>query len=96
MFDKGETFSGVDYATGLLAAEELRQLVPPGASMAQMALRWILMFPEVTCAIPGAKRPSQAEDNVQAAALPPLSEASMKKMKDIYDQYIRPQVHQLW
>jgi aryl-alcohol dehydrogenase-like predicted oxidoreductase len=96
MFDKGETFSGVDYATGLLAAEELRLLVPPGASMAQMALRWILMFPEVTCAIPGAKRPSQAEDNVQAAALPPLPEANMRRMQEIYDQYIRPQVHQLW
>jgi len=95
-FDKGETFSGVDYATGLQAVEELRPLVPPGATMAQMALRWILMFPEVTCAIPGAKRPLQAEDNVHAADLPPLSEASMQKIKEIYNQYIRPQVHQLW
>jgi len=95
-FDKGETFSGVDYETGLLAVEELRPLIPPGATMAQMALRWILMFPEVTCAIPGAKRPLQVEDNVQAADLPPLSEASMQKIREIYDQYIRPQVHQLW
>jgi aryl-alcohol dehydrogenase-like predicted oxidoreductase len=95
-FDKGETFSGVDYATGLQAVEALRPLVPPGATMAQMALRWILMFPEVTCAIPGAKRPSQAEDNVHAADLPPLSEVSMQKIREIYDQYIRPQVHQLW
>jgi aryl-alcohol dehydrogenase-like predicted oxidoreductase len=95
-FDKGETFSGVDFATGLQAVEQLRPLVPPGASMAQMALRWILMFPEVTCAIPGAKRPSQVEDNVAAAALPGLPEASMKKMGAIYDEYIRPQVGQLW
>jgi len=95
-FDKGETFSGVDFETGLQAVEELRPLVPPGASMAQMALRWILMFPEVTCAIPGAKRPTQAEDNVHAADLPPLSEATMQKIREIYDRYIRPQVHQLW
>jgi aryl-alcohol dehydrogenase-like predicted oxidoreductase len=95
-FDKGETFSGVDYETGLQAVEELRPLVPPGASMAQMALRWILMFPEVSCAIPGAKRPSQAEDNVHAADLQTLPEASMQKIRKIYDHYIRPQVHQLW
>ena len=95
-FDKGETFSGVDFETGLKAVEELRPLVPPGASMAQMALRWILMFPEVTCAIPGAKRPSQAEDNVRAVDLPAISDASMKRIREIYDKYIRPQVHQLW
>jgi aryl-alcohol dehydrogenase-like predicted oxidoreductase len=95
-FDKGETFSGVDYETGLQAVEELRPLVPPGATMAQMALRWILMFPEVTCAIPGAKRPAQVEDNVHAADLAPLSESSMQKIREIYDQYIRPQVDQLW
>jgi aryl-alcohol dehydrogenase-like predicted oxidoreductase len=95
-FDKGETFSGIDFETGLQAVQELRPFVPPGASMAQMALRWILMFPEVTCAIPGAKRPAQAEDNVHAADLPPLSEATMQKIREIYDRYIRPQVHQLW
>src|SRR3989441_8238757 len=63
-FDQGETFAGVDYETGLQAVEELRSLVPQGATMAQFALRWILMFPEVTTAIPGAKNPQQAEDNV--------------------------------
>lgn len=96
LFDKGETFSGVDYETGLAAVEELRPLVPPGASMAQMALRWILMFDAVTCAIPGAKRPSQAEDNIAAADMPPLSPETMGKIRAIYDQYIRPQVHHLW
>lgn len=95
-FDKGETFSGVDFETGLKAVEELRTLIPAGATMAQMALRWILMFPEVTCAIPGAKRPSQAEDNVHAVDLPPLTDATMQKIRDVYDRYIRPQVHQLW
>jgi len=95
-FDKGETFSGVDYETGLKAVEELRSLIPPGATMAQMALRWILMFPEVTCAIPGAKRPSQAEDNVHASELPALSDDAMQKIREIYDRYIRPEVHQLW
>ena len=95
-FDKGETFSGVDYETGLAVAEELRTLVPAGATMAQLALRWILMFDAVSCVIPGAKRPSQAEDNVRAADLPPLSEATMTKIRTIYDRTIRPQVHHRW
>ncbi len=95
-FDKGETFSGVDYETGLKAVEQLRPLVPSGWTMAQLALRWILMFPEVTCSVPGAKRPSQAEENARAADLPPLSEASMQKIREIYDRLIRPEVHQLW
>jgi aryl-alcohol dehydrogenase-like predicted oxidoreductase len=95
-FDRGETFSGVDFETGLKAVEELRPLIPPTASMAQMALRWILMFDAVTCAIPGAKRPTQAEDNISAANLPALSDATMGKIRTIYDQYIRKQVHPLW
>jgi len=95
-FDRGETFSGVDFETGLEAVEELRPLVPPNATMAQMALRWILMFDAVTCTIPGAKRPAQAEDNIGAAGLPPLSDSTMEKVRAIYDQHIRPQVHQLW
>lgn len=95
-FDKGETFSGVDYETGLQAVEELRPLVPPGATMAQLALRWILMFPEVSCAIPGAKRPAQVEDNVRAAALPPLSDETMRAVEAIYDRSIRAHVHHLW
>lgn len=95
-FDVGETFSGVDYKTGLEAVEELRPLVPPGATMAQFALRWILMFDAVTCAIPGAKRPSQAEDNVRAADLPPLLPEVMAKVREIYDRLIREQVHHRW
>ena len=95
-FDRGETFAGVDYDTGLQAVEELRPLVPPGATMAEMALRWILMFEDVTCAIAGAKRPAQAEDNIHAADLPPLSDSTMEQIRAVYDRHIRAQVHQLW
>ena len=95
-FDRGETFSGVDYATGLRAVDELRALVPAGASLAQFALRWITMFPQVTCAIPGAKRPDQVAENVVAGDLPPLDDATMQAVAQIYDTHIRPLVHDLW
>jgi aryl-alcohol dehydrogenase-like predicted oxidoreductase len=95
-FDRGETFSGVDYETGLDAVEALHDLVPQGATMAQLALRWILMFDAVSCAIPGAKRPDQAEDNIRAADLPPLTEAQMAVVREVYDRYIREQVHHRW
>lgn len=95
-FDRGETFSGVDYATGLQAVEELRALVPVGMSMAQMALRWILMFDAVSTTIPGAKNPQQVEDNVHAADFPALSPERMQKIEEIYKRLIRPQVHHYW
>jgi aryl-alcohol dehydrogenase-like predicted oxidoreductase len=95
-FDQGETFSGVDYETGLQAVEQLRPLVPQGATMAEFALRWILMFPEVTSAIAGSKNPEQVEDNVRAATLPPLSHEKMDRVREIYDTYIRPLVHHRW
>jgi aryl-alcohol dehydrogenase-like predicted oxidoreductase len=95
-FDRGETFSGLDYATGLQAVDALRPLVPPGQTMAQMALRWILMNPAVTCAIPGAKRADQVADNVAAADLPELPPATMQAIGAIYDRYARPQVHARW
>ncbi len=95
-FDQGETFSGVDYETGLQAVEELRKLVPQGATMAQFALRWILMFPEVTSAIAGAKNTQQVEDNVRAASLPALSSETMQRVREVYDRYIRSQVHHRW
>jgi aryl-alcohol dehydrogenase-like predicted oxidoreductase len=96
VFDVGETFSGVDYETGLRAVEELRAVCPPGWTLAQFALRWILMFEAVTCAIPGAKRPEQVQENCAAADLPPLPEAAMIASRRIYDQYIRKQVHYRW
>jgi aryl-alcohol dehydrogenase-like predicted oxidoreductase len=95
-FDRGETFAGVDYETGLEVVRALRSLVPQGALMTQMALRWILMFDAVTCAIPGAKRPSQVEENVKAADLHPLSDETMKEIRSLYERYIRPQVHHHW
>lgn len=95
-FDVGETFSGVNFETGLQAVEEIRSLVPPEATMAQMALRWILMFDAVSCAIPGAKNRQQAVDNARAASLPPLSDETMTRLQDIYNDFIRPQVHQRW
>ena len=95
-FDRGETFSGLDYDTGLQAVDALRPFVPAGQTMAQMALRWILMFPAVTCAIPGAKRPQQAEENIRAASLPPLSDGIMVGIKGIYDQFVRPHVYHYW
>ena len=95
-FDQGETFSGLEYEAGLQAVEELRPLVPQGSTMAQFALRWILMFPEVTSAIPGGKNPQQVEENVNAAALPPLSPDTMIEVLAINDAYIWPQVHHRW
>jgi aryl-alcohol dehydrogenase-like predicted oxidoreductase len=95
-FDQGETFAGVDFETGLQAVEELRPLVPSGATMAQFALRWILMFDAVTCAIPGGKTPAQVADNVRAADLPALSDATMERIRAIYDRHIRAQVHPRW
>ena len=95
-FDVGETFSGVDFAKGLQAVEELRALVPAGATLAQFALRWILMFDAVTCAIPGGKRPAQIEENMAAADLPPLTAAQMSGALAIYDRLIRADVHQRW
>ncbi|MBI2331058.1 MAG: aldo/keto reductase, partial [Chloroflexi bacterium] len=95
-FDRGETFSGVDYETGLQAVEELRALIPAGWTMPQFALRWILMHDAVTCTIPGAKNPTQAEDNVKAADLPSLSHEAMEKIRAVYNSRIRSLVHNYW
>jgi aryl-alcohol dehydrogenase-like predicted oxidoreductase len=95
-FDRGETFSGVDFETALQAVEELRPLAPAGYSMAQFAMRWILMFEVVTCAIPGAKRPAQEEENARAADMPPLSDETMRKVREIYEKRIQPLVHHYW
>jgi aryl-alcohol dehydrogenase-like predicted oxidoreductase len=95
-FDRGETFSGVDYELGLDVVEQLRPLVPAGMTMTQFALKWILMNPVVTCAIPGAKNPKQAEENINAASMPPLPNSVMKIIKDIYDDRLRHLVHHYW
>jgi aryl-alcohol dehydrogenase-like predicted oxidoreductase len=95
-FDRGETFSGVDYNTGLQTVDELRALLPPGMTLTQFALRWILMFDAVTCAIPGAKRPAQVEENVGAADFPPLSDDIMRRVRALYEGRIKKLVHQYW
>jgi aryl-alcohol dehydrogenase-like predicted oxidoreductase len=95
-FDAGETFSGVDFELGLQAVEKLRPLVPSGETMAQFALRWILMFEAVSCAIPGAKNPKQARENAAAADLPAISPETMASVRDIYDSHLRPQIHSRW
>jgi aryl-alcohol dehydrogenase-like predicted oxidoreductase len=95
-FDVGETFSGVDYAVALDTVGEIRRVLPSGVTMAQFALRWILMFDAVTCAIPGGKRPDQVADNCAASDLPPLSVEAMAKIAGIYDSRIRPLVHAKW
>jgi aryl-alcohol dehydrogenase-like predicted oxidoreductase len=95
-FDVGETFSGVDYETGLGVVEELRGLVPGGATMAQMALRWILMNEAITAAIPGAKTPEQARANAAAADLAPLPVATMDRIARLYEERVKPLVHQRW
>ena len=95
-FDVGETFSGVDYRLGLEAVEEIRRLLPAGTSMSQFALRWILMFDAVSCAIPGGKRPEQVAENCRASDLPPLTPETMAEVERIYKQKISPQVHHRW
>jgi aryl-alcohol dehydrogenase-like predicted oxidoreductase len=95
-FDVGETFSGVDYDIGLAAVEAIRELLPAGVSMSQFALRWILMFDAITCAIPGGKRAEQVADNCGASDLPPLTSDAMAAVQRIYDEKIRRLVQHRW
>jgi aryl-alcohol dehydrogenase-like predicted oxidoreductase len=95
-FDKGETFSGIDYETGLQAVEELKSLFPDTTNLAPIALRWVLMHEEVSCVIPGASRSEQVDSNLSALKLPDLTTDQMKKIKEIYSSRIKPLVHQLW
>jgi aryl-alcohol dehydrogenase-like predicted oxidoreductase len=95
-FDVGETFGGVDFSTGVAAARELAPLVPDGATQAQLALRWILDHDAVSAVIPGARSPEQARANAAAAALPRLSGAAAGQIRAVYDERIRPQVHNRW
>jgi aryl-alcohol dehydrogenase-like predicted oxidoreductase len=96
MFDKGETFSGVDYETGLKAVEELKKICPGNMTLTQFALRWILMFDAVSCSIPGAKNPKQVDDNMKAVDFPLLSESIMEQVKNIYNTFIKNPVEYYW
>ncbi|MBK8028241.1 MAG: aldo/keto reductase [Chloroflexi bacterium] len=95
-FDVGETFSGVDYETALAAVERYKALLPAGVTLAAYALRWILMFDAVSCAIPGAKNPAQVESNAAASDLPPLTPEAMTEVQRVYDELIRPLIHHRW
>ena len=95
-FDKGETFSGVDYETGLEAVEELEGLFPDPENLASYALRWVLTFDQVSCVIPGASKVQHLESNVQASDLPPLTEEQMAGVRAIYEEYVKDHVHQRW
>jgi aryl-alcohol dehydrogenase-like predicted oxidoreductase len=95
-FDKGETFSGVNFETGLQAVEEIKALFPADANLAQWALRWVLMFDAVSCVIPGASKLWHVASNVAASDLPPLTDEQMAGVKAIYDKYIKTPVHYLW
>jgi aryl-alcohol dehydrogenase-like predicted oxidoreductase len=95
-FDRGETFSGLDYEVALGAVEALRPVVPAGMTMAQMALAWILTHPPVTCCIPGARRASQVDDNTAAADLAPLLQRTMSAIADVYACHAKEHVHARW
>ncbi|MEP7364353.1 MAG: aldo/keto reductase [Acidobacteriota bacterium] len=95
-FDVGETFSGVDFDAALEAVEQLRSLVPAGMSLTQFALRWILTFDAISCAIPGGKRAQQVKENCAASEMPALSAESVREVARIYDERIRAAVHHRW
>ena len=94
-FDKGETFSGVPYETGLRAVEELKTVFG-AADLAATAIRWVLMYPEVSVVIPGASRAEQVRNNVKAAELEPLTEQQMQAVREIYDRYLKDTIHPQW
>lgn len=96
MFDKGETFSGVDYDLSLQAVEKLKAICPSDISMVQFALKWILMHDAVTCAIPGARNVDQVEQNSSASEISEIPADIMDEVKNIYNTYIKDSVHQLW
>ena len=95
-FDRGETFAGVNYEKGLQAVDELKRILPKDFTMAQFALKWILMHDAVSCTIPGAKRPSQVEDNCRASDLPDLSKQVLDGVREIYEKYVKADVHYRW
>ncbi|HWS57628.1 MAG TPA: aldo/keto reductase, partial [Actinotalea sp.] len=95
-FDVGETFAGVPYDVGVVAAQEVARFTPAGATTAQLALRWIIDQPGVTTVIPGASRPEQARANAMAAALAPLDAETLEGLRGVYDEHLRVHVHDRW
>ena len=95
-FDKGETFSGINYELGLKAVEELKALFPEATNLAPIALQWILGFSEISCIIPGASKAAHVQSNLSVYDLPKLTSEKITAMNAIYEKYIKPEVHQLW
>jgi aryl-alcohol dehydrogenase-like predicted oxidoreductase len=95
-FDKGETFAGIPYETGLQAVDRLRKVFPDHKNLAPVALRWILDQPQVSCVIPGVSRPEHLDSNLMASDLEPLSEDERKQVDEIYEEMIRGEVHERW
>jgi aryl-alcohol dehydrogenase-like predicted oxidoreductase len=95
-FDKGETFSGIDYELGLKAVQELKNLFPDAPNLAPYALQWILSFNDISCIIPGASKSSHVLSNLSVYDLPKLSDEKIKAMNEIYEKYIKSSVHHLW
>jgi aryl-alcohol dehydrogenase-like predicted oxidoreductase len=96
VFDQGETFSGVDYDIGLEAVEKIKSIFPGEIAMANIALKWILMFDAVSCVIPGVSRPDQLDSNLKTLNVRDFTEQEMKSVKEVYDKMIRPSVHHRW
>lgn len=95
-FDRGETFSGIDFELGLKAVDELNKLFPETSNLAPVALQWILQFPEVSCIIPGASKPEHLDSNLSVFDREELSSEKIKAMNEIYDKYIKEEVHHRW
>ncbi len=95
-FDKGETFSGIDYATGLATVDALKEIFPGHANLAPLALKWILQFDAVSCIIPGASNNKQVDSNVSAFDMPDFTAAQLLAVQQVYEKFIKPSVHQLW
>ncbi|MCF8225792.1 MAG: aldo/keto reductase [Bacteroidales bacterium] len=95
-FDKGETFSGIDYELGLKAVEELKNLFPGTENLAPVALQWILRFKEISCIIPGASKAEHMASNLSVYDQEPLNDEKFKAMNAIYEKYIKENVHHLW
>lgn len=95
-FDKGETFSGIDYATGLAAVEALKEIFPGQTNLAPIALKWILQFDAVSCIIPGASNNKQVDSNISALQIPGFTPEQLAAVQQVYEKYIKKAVHQLW
>ena len=95
-FDKGETFSGIDYETGLAAVEALKKIFPGQTNLAPLALKWILQFDAVSCIIPGASNAGQVKSNINALNTPDFTTEQLQAVQQVYERYIKPSVHHLW